>query len=64
METTKANGELTAYGLACGYVQRHGEITLTKDGVYQVKDGGGYWESYQHLADARRDYARLIREVN
>lgn len=63
-DTHKANGDLTAYGLACGYVQRHGEITLTKDGVYHVRDGSGYWESYQYLTDARRDYASMVRLWN
>lgn len=59
--THHANGELTKYGLSCGYVQRNGEITLTRDGVYHVKDGLGYWESYLYLTDARRDYAKQVK---
>jgi hypothetical protein len=60
--THNSDGTLTKYGLSCGYVQRHGEITLTKDGCYHVKEtDGSYWETYQHLTDARRDYARLVR---
>jgi hypothetical protein len=65
MDTTikKPNGDITAYGFACGYIQRNGETTLYKDGVYHVRDGGyqGYWETFRYLSEARNDYARLLK---
>ena len=60
-EIKKPNGDLTAYGFACGYVQREGEVRLYKDGVYHVQDGLGYWESYGSLTEARSDYARRVK---
>jgi len=58
--TTKPDGTVTPYGFACGYVQRSGNVSLYKDGVYHVQ-GLGEWESYGSLTEARRAYARLVK---
>jgi hypothetical protein len=60
-EIKKPNGDLTAYGFACGYVQEDGGVRLYKDGVYHVQNGLGYWESYGSLTEARRDYAKQVK---
>lgn len=67
-ETRKSDGTVTAYGFACGYVQRHGELTLRKAIkdywiMYPQEIGDHYeWEHYQYLTDARRRFNKLMRE--
>ena len=58
--TIRPDGTVTPYGFACGVVQRSGNVTLYKDGVYHVQ-GLGEWESYGSLSEARRAYARLAK---
>jgi choline dehydrogenase-like flavoprotein len=60
--TVKPDGTITAYGFACGIVQRSGDVTLYKDGVYHVQ-GLGLWESYGSLTEARRAFARLAKRA-
>lgn len=67
-------GELTPYGLACGYVQTHEvsdiRVTLWHEGgpMYHVRahDFGEHrriaWDSFERLTDARKAYRRMIRE--
>ena len=66
------DGSLTAYALACGYVElftnNHGAwIRLEKDSpVYAVKGtiGNGFanlWETFDTLAEARKFYRSQIR---
>jgi hypothetical protein len=57
---SKPDGTITAYGFACGYVQKSGDVRLYKDGVYHVQ-GFGEWESYGSLTEARRAFARLLK---
>jgi hypothetical protein len=58
--TVKPDGTITAYGFACGIVQRSGDVRLYKDGVYHVQ-GLGLWESYGSLTEARRAFAWLVK---
>jgi hypothetical protein len=53
------NGTLTAYALACGYVETNGTIRLYKDGCYHVRDGSTIWETFGLLTDARKFYGQL-----
>lgn len=69
------NGELSAYGFACGYIQWASntgkEIDMWKNGkrmyhegsVYQVKhfkDGNRIaWESFENLGAARKYYKSI-----
>ena len=67
-DTRKSDGTVTAYGFACGYIQRHGQVTLEK-GIrdywvrYPNTQGDYEWEHYQYLADARKSYNKLKKEI-
>jgi hypothetical protein len=64
-------GRLTAYGLACGYIEQHstplGRITLWQEhGTYHVREwlneqGRTFWHSFPTLTAARKDFAAAIR---
>jgi hypothetical protein len=67
-----AKGELTSYGLSCGYIQRHElngiNITLWKEhNCYHVRGHNHntsnrlFWNSYSTLTPARKDYNKAIR---
>lgn len=51
-------GHLTAYGLACGYVEVAGGARLSmpspSSGLYEVSWGSAGWEAFRRLSDARR----------
>jgi len=54
-------GQLTAYALACGYIQRRGPWKLYREhGVYHVKGfapehpGQLYWDTARTLTEARK----------
>lgn len=59
-------GRITAYGFACGYIERHEScgvaVTLWKEhGTYHVRAHGGnigriFWDSFPNLAAARKRY--------
>ena len=61
------SGRLTAYGFACGYVERSGPFTLSMEhGVYHVKGYGvnsRVCSSYRTLTQARREL-RTIRNTD
>ena len=70
MELHDKRGRLTGYAFACGYVERTGRITLSREhGCFHIKGftrlGEGFsthvWETARTLRDARRIYARLSR---
>lgn len=66
MELKTKQGKLTAYGFACGYVERSGPFTLLMEhGVYHVKGygvNGRVYRSYRTLTQARRGL-RTIRNA-
>jgi len=64
-------GRVTAYGLACGYVETksgHGrDVTLWREhGTYHVRATDTetrarvFWDSFATLADARKRYAGAL----
>jgi hypothetical protein len=57
-----ARGRLTAYALACGYIERYGPWKLWYEhGVFHVngiKHGQCYWDTARTLTDARKILAR------
>ena len=67
-DTRKPDGTVTAYGFACGYIQRHGQLTLEKAirdywVRYPNAQGDYKWEHYQYLTDARKRYNTLKKEI-
>jgi hypothetical protein len=66
-DTRNLDGTVTAYGFACGYIQRHGEMTLEKAKDYHLRypdTSGVYrWESFQYLTEARKRFSTLEREA-
>jgi len=70
-----ARGELTGYGLACGYIERAEargiSITLWKEhNCYHVRAHNHntgerlYWNTFDTLTEARKDYRRGRNIVN
>jgi len=58
------SGELTPYALACGYVQTYGEhVRLFEDGCFHVQ-GGGEWETFSTLTEARRAAKQLNKKLS
>lgn len=65
------SGRLTAYALACGYVELVGgvflKMTSPASGVYDViytrRDGSRSWETYRSLIMARRAWRDAINEM-
>ena len=74
-----ADGSLTAYAFACGYVEVFGDkhqhstkyVELYKDGCWHVRyyirgDFRGMkfvWKSFSKLGDARKHYKERIKEI-
>ena len=69
-----AKGELTPYGLACGYIQRYERlqqsITLWREGgVYHVRRHNHFhnkrvnWETFERLTDARKCYNQSANDI-
>ncbi len=68
-------GQLTVYGLACGYIEKfeHGglRIELSHEGgpVYHVKGYDDrfsnrlFWETFTSIVEARRFYAMKARTI-
>lgn len=67
-----ASGELTSYGLSCGYIQRREfkgiNITLWKEhNCYHVRGHDHntgmrlFWNTYTTLTPARKDYNQAIK---
>jgi hypothetical protein len=53
-EIYRKDGQLSEYGLCCGYVQKSGERSLYKEGgIYHVREGAK-WETFDKLPDARK----------
>ena len=70
MQLQNKRGTLTAYGLACGYVEKRGEATLHREhGLYHVRGwvpgmhGGSVraWQVFERLVNARKALARMAR---
>lgn len=75
MKTHSKNGNPTAYGFACGYIQRQTKLTketnarlLTKElykegGVYHVRQFNDstriLWDSFHTLAEAKISYNKI-----
>jgi len=61
-----ADGSLTLYSFACGYIQERGGVKLFKDGIYwhiRTMIGGRYWETVDTLGEARVLYRARIKWV-
>jgi len=69
-ETTRADGRVSAYGFECGHVETYGDwlynngVRLYREhGTYHVRgcvsSTGRVWETFAHVADARR-FARTF----
>ena len=67
-----AKGRLTAYALACGYVERtkRGQVVTTlwsEDGVYHVRQHDFetservFWESFRVLGQARARFRQALK---
>lgn len=56
----KSNGWLSLYSYGCGYMESAEGVTLSAEGVYHVK-GGGTWESYEYLKDAKAEFVRRVK---
>jgi hypothetical protein len=52
------NGSLTRYALDCGCVERHGDLDLSRQGIYYRVAGWmedkHVWEFFTRLGDARK----------
>jgi hypothetical protein len=72
---TLANGDLSAYAFACGYIQTYiwgnQELSLSHSGGF-VYDLRGYdqapfkrlfWETYESLGEARKAYKKRVKEM-
>jgi len=65
MNLQTATGKLTSYGFACGYIERRGGFTLSREhNVYHVKGFGAgtvpHWETARTLTEART----LLRQLD
>jgi hypothetical protein len=58
---TLANGDLSAYAFACGYVQDRNGWQLFKDGCYHVRRSRDEWATYSSLSEARLAQRRLAK---
>lgn len=58
------DGSLTAYSLACGYVQHLGNgWKLYQDGCYHVHRSVNEWHTFSKLTEARK-FATKLKEGN
>ena len=62
------NGTLTAYALACGYIEELGEWQLYRDGCFHVRKSGFYlgngsveWHTFSTLTEARQALKKLAK---
>ena len=59
------DGSLTAYSLACGYVQILGDgWKLYKDGCYHLQRSNTEWHTFSSLTKARKTYKQLMKGQN
>ena len=74
LEFYNAKGELTSYGLSCGYIQKHENlmqtITLWKEGgVYHVRRHNHMhnkrvmWDTFDTLTEARKAYNQQAKDI-
>jgi hypothetical protein len=59
-----ANGSLTKYAFACGYMEKRGDITLFRQHTVMhvagfTKTGLRVWESFDNLTPARRFFRKV-----
>lgn len=68
MKTNRRDGTLSAYGLACGYVERVNGATLVREhGIYHVRGWvmGTHgqpvraWQCFERLVNARKALRKL-----
>ncbi len=67
------NGELSAYALLCGYLQKQEinnvETTLYHEGCFHVRSHNFVehkrikWESFNSLVEARKEYRKQCKEA-
>ena len=69
----RPNGWLSAYSLACGYVESAQGTHLTLDGCYHVQgpllptdsrehvERGTYWETFGTYTEAKRDFVSRVK---
>ena len=57
-----ADGSLTGYALACGYIQDRNGWQLFKDGCYHVRRTSEEWATFGSLVEARRALKALTRD--
>jgi hypothetical protein len=56
------DGSLTAYSLACGYVETlANDWQLFKDGCYHLRRTNEEWLTFAKLTDARNAYKKLTK---
>ena len=71
MKTHNKNGSVSAYGLACGYIEtfENGDARVSlseQHGVYHMKgfdQAGRFYNTYGTLAIARKFYAKKKRRI-
>lgn len=67
-------GQLTRYGLACGYIHKYEHLQQTvtlwmEGGVYHVRrynhfhNKRVFWDSFDKLSDARKRYAEAFTNI-
>ena len=57
------DGSLTAYSLACGYVEILGDgWQLFQDGCYHLRRSNQEWLTFSKLTEARKAYAAIKKE--
>ena len=59
------DGSLTAYSLACGYVQTlENGWQLFQDGCYHLRRSSEEWLTFESLTQARQAYKLIKKEQN
>ena len=59
----KKDGSLTAYSLACGYVETLGDgWQLFQDGCYHLRRSNEDWLTFSTITQARKAYAKIKKE--
>jgi hypothetical protein len=60
MEIRNKDGHLSAYGLACGYIQTAANgWQLFHDGCYHVRRSAEEWLTFSSLTKARKTFKQL-----
>lgn len=57
-----ANGKLSAYAFACGYIQKNNGWSLFKDGCWHVRRSNTEWLTFSTLTEARRKFWQLSKD--